>query len=284
MNGEAERRHVGAQGLHGRFRVGAFPVTPQIGIAERARVTERKPVVAARPVGQVQFAGRKVVAQMVAAVVGEPELAGDRMPREPDRVADPPRVDLDLGAVGAHPEHAAVVAVDPADVAGGADRGVETAVRPEPQHLPPVVLIGGQLVRDGDGGRRVVQPGLDVVKTQDRADDAHEEGPVAERDSARHQEPGGDHAHAFPPPVAVVVGYREHPSIPAGADEERALLAPGHLPRVGNLGKRLDDETLGQADGGKTFVRDRFGTTEQRDPGHQEEHSKGAHKQVHMFG
>ena len=134
-----------------------------------------------------------------------------------------------------HPKDGAVVALRAAHIARRADREIEKAVWPELQHLPAVMPLGRQPVGDDRRGRRIVQSRLDVVEAEDGADGRHVERPVAERDPARHPQPRCDLAHALAAAVAVFVGHREDPSFPAGADEEGAFLAPGHLPCIGDF-------------------------------------------------
>ena len=69
----------------------------------------------------VQLVRRQVVPHPVAAVVGEPELPGVRVPVEPDRVPHPRREDLQPRAVGPHPH----------------DRGIRGSSRSQTLHGAP---------------------------------------------------------------------------------------------------------------------------------------------------
>jgi hypothetical protein len=128
------------------------------GLAE-ARVADVRPV-AARPaiVGAVadvvDLFRRALVAHMVAAVVGRVEAARPRLPGEADRVAQALGVDPTAAAVGVvledrRPMPVALIA----DVAGGADRDVELAVRPERDRPRPVLAALRQV---GDDHRLAV--------------------------------------------------------------------------------------------------------------------------------
>ena len=158
----------------------------------------------------------RIRAQVIAAVVREPQLARHRVPGETDRVSEASCVDLDARAVRTHPKDGAVVARRATHIARRADREVETAVWPEFQHLPAVMPVGRQPVGDDHGSGRIVQSRLDVVEAEDGADGRHVERPVAERNPTRHPQPRCDLAHALAAAVTVSVGHREHAPFPAG--------------------------------------------------------------------
>ena len=117
----------------------------------------------------VELVLRSVIAGPVAAVVGEPQFLGHRMPVEADRVAHAARDDLHAGAVRIVAADLAVDAgIDLADVAVGADLHVHLPVRAE-RDVFPVVMDGvGQVVGLGQFDRlaRIVELVLDVVVAQ----------------------------------------------------------------------------------------------------------------------
>ena len=117
---------------------------PRSGSGWRVAVRER-PAVEAALHDAVQLAGREVVAEQIAAVVGRVELAAVGLPVEADGVAQPRREDLALAAVGPEAQHrrAARVLLD-ADVAARADRDVQPAVGAEAHRARPVVAAAGQ--------------------------------------------------------------------------------------------------------------------------------------------
>src|SRR6185369_13423364 len=82
----------------------------------------------------VQLVVRELLAEPVAAVVGEPEVAGLRVEVEADRVAHALRQGLDAGAVEVHAVDLGVLA-GIADVARRADREVQLVVL-DAQELP----------------------------------------------------------------------------------------------------------------------------------------------------
>ncbi len=67
----------------------------ELGIGRVALVAERKAEVLAAARDVVELVGGQVVAEQVAAVVGEPERAVGRVPVEADRVAHAARDGLD---------------------------------------------------------------------------------------------------------------------------------------------------------------------------------------------
>ena len=157
------------------------------------------------------------------------------------------------------------------------------AVWPELQHLPAVMPVGRQPVGDDHGSGRIVQSGLDVVEAEDGADGRHVEGSVAERDPARHSQPRCDLAHALATTVAVFVGHREDAPFPAGAHEEGAFLAPGHLPCIGDFRDGLDDEALREMDGGEAIVL-LSGGGDEESGAEQQGQDEGSHDRSHMWG
>ena len=76
MYGEAKRRDVRGEVSYGRLGIGAAPVVPEVGIGKRTGMAEREPVMETRASDPVQLVGREVSTEVVAAVVGKPQLAG----------------------------------------------------------------------------------------------------------------------------------------------------------------------------------------------------------------
>jgi hypothetical protein len=74
----------------------------EFGIGQVAAVAEGVAEMQPGARRAVEFVGRAVVAQHVAAVVGEPQHAIDRAPVEADAVAHAAGEDLASGAVGVH--------------------------------------------------------------------------------------------------------------------------------------------------------------------------------------
>ena len=116
---------------------------------EHAVAVDERPAVEAAGDDAVQFAGRKVVAEQVAAVVGGEQLAAPRRPVETDAVAQSRGVVLHRGAVGTQAQHRGAPRVFfGADVAARTDRHVEPAVGTEAHRAAPVVTARRQAGQD----------------------------------------------------------------------------------------------------------------------------------------
>src|SRR5262245_13472201 len=136
----------------------------------------------------VELVGRDVVAEVVAAVAREPELARGRVPVEADAVPHAAREDLALPLGGVQAADRAVLALRLAHVARRADADVELPIGPEAKRPEPVVAIARQVVDDDRRLRRALEARLDVVVAQDARDLADVQRAVAERDAVRRLE------------------------------------------------------------------------------------------------
>ena len=131
----------------------------------------------------VELVLRPVVAGPVAAVVGEPQLLGHRVPVEPDCVADPACHDLHAGSVGVVAADLAVDAgIDLADVAVRADLHVELSVWSERDVFPVVMnrVREIELVGQFDRLAGIVELVLDIVVAEHLVDGEHVERAVLE--------------------------------------------------------------------------------------------------------
>ena len=198
----------------------------------------------------IQLVARHVVAHVVSAVVGEPQLAGLRMPVESDRVAHAAGEHFEPRAIGLHAEDrrvARIVLLLVADIARSADRNVEQAVGSEGDELLPVMPVLRQLVVHHDRLARRLELRLDVVELHDAVDLADVERAVAECDAARLVQALRNRHDLIGPVVAVPIdnGVDRVAGGPvAAADEDRAFAAEGHLAGVGDAGgKQLDLES-----------------------------------------
>src|SRR6185503_6705651 len=158
VEAHAEGRHVRAKepGWRGELRARAPRVV--LGVAQAVAVTEGKAEVLARAREAVQLVGRLVVAEPVAPVVGEPELAGLRLEVEADAVAHAARDHLGTAARNIELRDGRMQQTGRrADVARRADGHVETTVRTERDELPAVVSVGRVGVADHLGLWRLLQ-------------------------------------------------------------------------------------------------------------------------------
>ncbi len=126
----AQRRHVRAELARRRRELVAAPPGAELGIGQVAAVAVRVAEIQAGARRVIELVGRHVVAQQVAAVVGEPELAGARVPVETHAVADALGEHFEVAAVGVHARDLGVAPrIGLADVARRAGRHVQLAVR-----------------------------------------------------------------------------------------------------------------------------------------------------------
>ena len=98
--------------------------------------------------GAVQLVRGHIIAQVVASVIGKPQLPGVRVPIKSDRISDPAGKDLDSAAIGVHAQQRGVAFVRPgAHITRRADRHVELAVRSKADEFPAVPAVGRQIRR-----------------------------------------------------------------------------------------------------------------------------------------
>ena len=241
-----------AQLLHRCGELLAAALGAEFRIGQVAAVAIRVTEMHARTWCMVELVRRHTVAQHVAPVVGEPELARLRLPVEADRVAHAACEGFDGAAIRVHAQDVGVaLRIGFTDVAGCADRHIQLAVRPEGDEFPAVVGLARQPVGDQCGWGRVVEPALDVVEAQDAADRRHVQAAVAVGHSHRHLQVAGHHDRCLRP-VGRIEAQRMHATGTHRPDEQRAAIgvgAPqGHLARVVHARPQRDRETGRQLD------------------------------------
>src|SRR5262249_30868213 len=133
-----------------------------------------------------------------------------------------------------------------ADVARRADVEIQLAVGPERQVLPAVRRVLRQRVVHHLHLRRAVQIAFDTFHLGDAVNLGDVQRAVLERDAVRQVEAFGDRLHlargAFVDHGVDVAGH-------TAGYEQRALVAPGHGPRVVDAaGPELDLEALRHLD------------------------------------
>src|SRR6185503_9821713 len=133
---ETERGHVSAELLHGWRASRAGTLSAELRIRRITLVAEWKAEVHAGLPGDIELVVRQVVAEHVAAVIGEPQLARFRVPVEADAVAHALSEHLEVGPVGPHPQYGRNPGRRHADVARRADRYVQQIVGSEGDELP----------------------------------------------------------------------------------------------------------------------------------------------------
>ena len=181
----------------------------------------------------VQFVARRVVAEVIAAVVGKPHLARRRMPVEAHGVAHAAREDFLARAIRLHSQNRGVGLAAIAHVARRADGHVQQAIGAEADELPSVMPIARQLVGDDRRRAGVLEVRLDVVEANHAVDLGHIQRAVAERDAVRHvPQTADDRDDAIRFAVLVLVAQRVHVARVPGAGEHRAARALGERPHV----------------------------------------------------
>src|SRR5690606_7899252 len=180
-----------------------------LGIEDHAAMAVGIAKVLTSPGRAIELVGRNVVAELVAAVLGEPQLTGLGVPVEAERVADPAGVDLELTALMAHPGDAGEVRlVAEAIVTGGADCQVQAPIGAEANVSPAVVMQARQRVADELGRGRIGEPLANLREAKDPIDRGHIEIAVTIGDSVGGIEIASDGADLVDPPVAVGVDHR----------------------------------------------------------------------------
>ena len=253
---DPERRVVRAERVDGRDRAGDLRCAtgPEIRIRHAIAVREG-PAVEASGHDAVELAGRQVVAQQIAAVVGGVELAVRRPPCEADRVAQPGREDLAVGAVGTEAQDGgpAWIVLD-AHVAARADRHVHPAVRPEAHGARPVVAAGGQALHHALD--RALGTALCRVEAHahDRAGLAHVEPSLVQIDPVRAIEALEQRAHDAGAAVALALDEDDAPGARQG-HEHVTERRDAQEARVGQAARpQLDREAVGSREQGADLV------------------------------
>jgi hypothetical protein len=190
------------------------------------------------------FGGRDVVAEHVAAVVGEPQLPRARVPVEAHAVADAAGEDLEAFQVGIHPGYRSIRIAAVAGVARRAHGHVEPAVGTEADEFPAVGAFAGKAVEHDLRLRRRGEVRLDRIEAGKAVHLGHVERAIANRHAVGHVEAARDRQHLAGAAAVVADGVdlaRAH-----RAHEERALLAEGHGAGVGDIGGESLDVEAGR--------------------------------------
>jgi hypothetical protein len=165
---------------------------------------------------------------MIAAVVGEPQLAGPGVPVEPDGVAHAPGEDLDVPAIGPHPEDRPEPRIArQADIAGRPRPHIEEPVGSEgdePEPVPPLTRQGVGQEHGWTGGRETV---FDRIEAPEIAEVGDVERAALEGDAVRGIEPARQPVRRVRSPVAVRVHERMDCLTVPHADEHRPARPQG---------------------------------------------------------
>ena len=143
-----------------------------------------------------------------------------------------------------------------ADVARRPEGNVEPALAVGHQVLPAMRHVGRHVVVDDLAGRRLVEAGFGIVVFVELVDVDHVERAIHEGDARRHAQPGDVGLRHL---LAVGPGDGVNRALVERADEQRALVAQRHLPRLRNVARpHLDLEARRQLDVGEDLVEIRL--------------------------
>ena len=196
VEGDAQGGAMGLQFQHWRLIFLWSGLIAELRVRHIGGMPERIAEMQAGAGGQVDLLGGDVVAQHVPAIVGEPEVAGFRVPVEADAVANALGVDFRCAAVRVHAQDGGEPRIlRKADVAGRPHRHIQLSVGAELDVLPAVVPVVRQAVRDQFVGSVRGQPPADAGKAQHPVQGGNIQVAVAHRQAAGHGQPLGQHDH-----------------------------------------------------------------------------------------
>ena len=203
----------------------------------------------------VEFVLGNVFRHPVAAVIGEVELLGFRMPVEADGLAYAACDHFGAAAVEIHPPDLGMRVAVQHVIAGLPDRNIELVVGPDADELPAMGFVLRQIVVD-HRQLRAVEIVLDLVDLGDLREFGDVERAVLERDAVGPMEARRKRLDRS---LAVLVGDGIDVADEAAADEHRALVAFGQRTRIGHAGGiNFDVETRRQLElGERQLVRGR---------------------------
>ena len=248
----AEAGDVRALLVHRRRELRALALGAVLGIGQVALVAVRIAEMLTDLAHAVELVVRQIVVDPVAPVVGEPELAAPRVDCAADAVAHAQRHQLGLAGLRVHAAILAGAGRRQADVTRHADRDVEPALAVGHQVLPAVRHVGREVVVHDLAFRRLLEVGLGIVVAVELVDIDDVERAVLEGDAGRHAQPGDEGLCDL---LAIGAADGMDRALVEGADEQRALVAPRHLARLGDARRPHRDLEAGrQLDLGEDLV------------------------------
>src|SRR5690242_13831666 len=250
----AERSHMGAELVGRRRKLRALVTHCEFRIRQIALVAIGIAEMLAHLVDHVELVGGQVVADPVAGVFREPVLAGARIDVAADRVANAKRIDFRVAGLGIDAADLRDAGRRNADIEGRSKRNVEPAILVDRDIFPAMRGVGRHVVIHHLAFAELVEIVLGIVVANELVDGDDVERAVLEGEAGGHVEALEDGLDLF---LAVVVLDRIDVAETEGADEQRALVAPGYLPRCEHArSPDLDLETLRQ---GGLNLRDQLG-------------------------
>ena len=194
----------------------------------------------------VELVARHVVADPVAGVLREPVSPGTRIDVAADAVADAERPDLGIAGLGIDAADLREAGRREADVEGRSERQIEPAILVDGDVFPAMRDVGRHVVIHHLAGAEIVEIGFGVFVFDQLVDRDDVERAVEKGEAGRHGEALED---GLDLPLSAIVLDRIDVAEAEGADKQRALVAPGHLPRLQHVGGvDFDTEALRQLD------------------------------------
>src|SRR3984957_324918 len=224
----AERSHVRAEIEHRRGEFRALVTHRKLRVRRVALVAVGIAEMLAQLRDHVELVARHVVAHPVAGVFGEPVFAVARIDVTADAVADAERHDFGVAGLGIDPADLRHPGRGNADVEGRSERNVEPAILVGREILPAMGGIGRHVVIDHLAVAELVEIGFGVVVFDQLVGGDDVKRAVAERQASGHVQALENGLDLL---LAAIVLDGVDVAEAEGADEQRALVAPGHLPR-----------------------------------------------------
>ena len=241
-----QRRHMRAEVQHRRRELRALVTHCEFRIFHVALMAMRISKMLAKPRDHIELVARHVVADPIAGVFSEPVFAGARIDVAADAVADAEGHDLGIAGLGIDAADLRQRGRRDADVEGRAERHVEPAILVRREILPAMRDIRRHVVIDHLAVAELIEIGLGIVIFDQPVDIDDVERAVLERDAGRHLQALD---HGLDLPLAPALGDRIDVAEIERTDEQRTLVAPGHLPRGQHAGGiDLDLEAIRQLD------------------------------------
>ena len=229
------RREFRALVTHREFRVRHIALVA-IGIAEMLADLR----------DHVELVARHVVADPVAGILREPVTPGARIDVAADAVADAERPDLGIAGLGIDAADLREAGRGDADVEGRSERHIEPAILVDGDVFPTMRDVGRHIVIHHLAGAEIIEIGFGVFVFDQLVDRDDVERAIEKGEAGRHVEALED---GLDLPLSAIVLDRIDIAEAEGANKQRALVAPGHLPRLQHVrGIDFDIEACRQLD------------------------------------
>src|SRR4051794_29195188 len=182
----------------------------------------------------VQVVALQVTAGPVARPFPGPVGSGPGIDVATDAVTDPERPDLGVAGFWIDPADLRDAGRRNADVEGRAEREVEPAILIDRDIFPAMRGVGRHVVVHHLAGAEIIEIGFGIFVFDQLVDRDHVERAIPECEAGRHIQALEDGLDLF---LAAAVLDRVDVAEPERTHEQRAVVAPGHLPRGQHAGR-----------------------------------------------